>query len=125
MRGPGRIVLSSVGLCNPLPRMIASKHYGLHQAGMRLQKQWKSKVYRKEVEVFWQEQETIRVSQTTIIQSVQMHQARIIQHSYRDLCHRLDQREGMVLSGRHKNMIIMARLKSLEIKIIKKKYSHD
>lgn len=56
-----------------IPRMIANKHFGLHQAGMRLQKQWKSKVYRKEVDVFWREQETTRTSQTTIIQSVQMH----------------------------------------------------
>ncbi|KAG0044350.1 hypothetical protein BGZ83_010424 [Gryganskiella cystojenkinii] len=76
-----------------IPRMIASKHSGLHQAGIRLQKQWKSKVYRKEVDIFWREQETIRTSQTTITQSVQMHQARILQHSYKDLCNTLERRE--------------------------------
>ncbi|KAF9582200.1 hypothetical protein BGW38_000520, partial [Lunasporangiospora selenospora] len=76
-----------------IPRMIASKHSGLHQAGMRLQKQWKNKVYQKEVKVFWREQETNRTAQTTIIRSVQMHQARILQHSYKDLCHTLEKRE--------------------------------
>jgi hypothetical protein len=77
--------------------MIASKHNGLHQAGIRLQKQWKSKVYRKEVDVFWREHETIRISQTTITQSVQLHQARILQHSYKDFCNTLERREGMIL----------------------------
>ncbi|KAG0331889.1 hypothetical protein BG004_001466 [Podila humilis] len=76
-----------------IPRMIASKHTGLHQAGIRLQKQWKSKIYRKEVDVFWQDQEAIRKSQTTITQSVQMHQARILDHSYKDLCSTLEKRE--------------------------------
>lgn len=81
-----------------IPRMIASKHPGLHQAGMRLLKQWKTKAYRKEVEDFWRKQETIRTSQAVITQSVQMHQARILQHSYKDLCHTLDKREGIEAS---------------------------
>lgn len=78
-----------------IPRMIASKHPGLHQTGMKLLKQWKTKAYRKEVEEFWWEQETIRPSQLVVTQSVQLHQARILQHSYKNLCHTLDKREGM------------------------------
>ncbi|KAF9311774.1 hypothetical protein BG003_007045 [Podila horticola] len=73
--------------------MIASKHPGLHQTGMKLLKQWKTKAYRKEVEEFWWEQETIRPSQLVVTQSVQLHQARILQHSYKNLCHTLDKRE--------------------------------
>lgn len=76
-----------------IPRMIASKHPGLHQMGMKLLEQWKTKTYRKEVEEFWREQDTIRTSQAVIILSVQKHQARILQHWYKDLCHTLDKRE--------------------------------
>ncbi|KAF8931135.1 hypothetical protein BGZ58_007799 [Dissophora ornata] len=76
-----------------IPRLIANKHSGLQEAGMRLQKQWINKVYREGVEAFWKEQQTIHTSQVTITRSAQMHQARILQHSYEDLCHNLDKRE--------------------------------
>ncbi|KAF9158031.1 hypothetical protein BGX20_003584, partial [Mortierella sp. AD010] len=75
-----------------IPRLIASKHEGLHQSGINLQKQWSKKSFQDELRKFWRQQDIIT-------NSVQQHQARILKHSYRDLCNNLESREAQFLGS--------------------------
>ncbi|KAF9993820.1 hypothetical protein BGZ79_001457 [Entomortierella chlamydospora] len=75
-----------------IPRLIASKHEGLHQAGINLQKQWSKKSFQNELRKFWRQQDVIT-------NSVQQHQTRILEHSYKDLCNNLESREAQFLGS--------------------------
>ncbi|KAG0201876.1 hypothetical protein BGX33_010056 [Mortierella sp. NVP41] len=69
-----------------LPRPLSSSHGELRTIGLALQKMWHSKDYKKEFN-------KARAQETIVLESVHKHQARILDHSYKDLCHTLQKRE--------------------------------
>ncbi|OAQ31248.1 hypothetical protein K457DRAFT_30792 [Linnemannia elongata AG-77] len=69
-----------------IPRLISSSHGELRQVGLALQKKWASKSYRKQLD-------KARAQAEVVLDSVHKHQARILDHSYKDLCHTLQRRE--------------------------------
>ncbi|KAG0291307.1 hypothetical protein BGZ96_005300 [Linnemannia gamsii] len=69
-----------------IPRLIASNHGELRRVGLALQKKWGSKSYRKQLD-------KARIQAEVVLDSVHKHQAKILDHSYKDLCHTLKKRE--------------------------------
>lgn len=75
-----------------IPRLISSKHSALRGAGVALQRKWRSKPYRKQLnQVLGQEK--------IILDSVHKHQTRILEHSYEDLCYTLRRCEGIIFDS--------------------------
>ncbi|KAF9124593.1 hypothetical protein BGX30_000865 [Mortierella sp. GBA39] len=69
-----------------IPRLISSSHGELRKVGLTLQKKWASKSYRKQLD-------KARAQAEVVLDSVHKHQAKILDHSYKDLCHTLQRRE--------------------------------
>lgn len=71
-----------------IPRLISSSHGELRKVGLTLQKKWASKSYRKHLD-------KARAQAEVVLDSIHKHQTRILDHSYKDLCHTLQRREGI------------------------------
>ncbi|KAF9923554.1 hypothetical protein BGZ67_009765, partial [Mortierella alpina] len=70
-----------------IPRLISSKHPTLQRTGVALQRKWNSKSYRKRLNQALEQEEIV-------LSSVHKHQTRVLDHSYKDLCHILKKREA-------------------------------
>ncbi|CAO3568655.1 unnamed protein product [Mortierella alpina] len=70
-----------------IPRLISSKHPTLQRTGVALQRRWNSKSYRRRLNQALEQEEIV-------LSSVHKHQTRILDHSYKDLCHILKKREA-------------------------------
>ncbi|KAG0358333.1 hypothetical protein BGX24_006001, partial [Mortierella sp. AD032] len=70
-----------------IPRLMSSNHGELRKIGLSLQKKWASKSYRKQLD-------KARAHVEAVLESVHKHQAKVLDHSYKDLCHTLEIREA-------------------------------
>ncbi|KAF9127309.1 hypothetical protein BGW39_005967 [Mortierella sp. 14UC] len=77
----------SIWSSSVIPRLIASNHGELRKIGLSLQKKWASKSYRKQLD-------KARAHVEAVLESVHKHQAKVLDHSYKDLCHTLEAREA-------------------------------
>ncbi|KAG0271612.1 hypothetical protein BGZ95_000567 [Linnemannia exigua] len=70
-----------------IPRLMSSNHGELRKIGLSLQKKWASKSYRKQLD-------KARAHVKAVLESVHKHQAKVLDHSYKDLCHTLEIQEA-------------------------------